>query len=95
LHGIRHCDARSRLFTGVYCLDATGSLVSLEADRFVSLVTHRIKKAQSDGAKTVTLGGAPFPAFHPGSIAGCSACATVDEDGITVTLYTTEPNAAA
>jgi allantoin racemase len=51
------------LFTGVYCLDATGILVSREPDRFVSLVTDQIRKAQADGAETVILGGAAFAGF--------------------------------
>jgi allantoin racemase len=51
------------LFRGVYCLDATGILVSREPDRFVSLVTDQIRKAQADGAETVILGGAAFAGF--------------------------------
>jgi allantoin racemase len=51
------------LFTGVYCLDATGILVSREPERFVSLVTDRIRKAQADGAETVILGGAALAGF--------------------------------
>ncbi len=51
------------LFTGVYCVDATGTSVSREPDRFVSLIADQISKAQADGAETVILGGAALAGF--------------------------------
>jgi allantoin racemase len=53
----------ANLFTGVYCVDATGSSVSREPDRFVGLITDQIGKAQAAGAETVILGGAALAGF--------------------------------
>jgi Asp/Glu/hydantoin racemase len=52
-----------KLFTGVYCLDATGGSVSREPDRFVGLIADQIRKAQAEGAETVILGGAALAGF--------------------------------
>jgi allantoin racemase len=52
-----------KLFTGIYCLDGIGSSVSREPDRFVSLISDQIGKAQADGAETVILGGAALAGF--------------------------------
>jgi Asp/Glu/hydantoin racemase len=51
------------LFTGIYCIDATGGSVSREPDRFVGLITDQINKAKADGAETVILGGAALAGF--------------------------------
>ena len=51
------------LFTGVYCVNATGIAVSREPDRFASLIANQIEKAQADGAETVILGGAALAGF--------------------------------
>jgi allantoin racemase len=51
------------LFTGVYCIDATGSTVSREPARFVGLITDQIRRAQADGAETIILGGAALAGF--------------------------------
>jgi allantoin racemase len=51
------------LFAGVYCIDAIGTLVSREPDRFAGLITDQIRKAQADGAETVILGGAALAGF--------------------------------
>jgi Asp/Glu/hydantoin racemase len=51
------------LFTGVYCIDATGIVVTREPERFAGLIAEQIRKAQMDGAETVILGGAALAGF--------------------------------